>query len=419
MDPYRWLAEQGHPDLAEVLATQADVITLNDLAVRIWQEETNPKDFPPLISAELKAAFKAAFADTPDYYQGNSFGDLLTSFQKLTGGSALLNSASLSEGMVHLGQGISLKEIIAVLESLDGNMNAAESPAPGSSPVVLQARKDANISFVEYCRYMRFKLSGRKPPSIKHALKKLFNHYDRDKSGSLDANEVKKLLKTLNLTEVEATTMIAQADTNNDGVLSFEELYKQVKCASGHSNAAWKTLKIWLQLSSGWDVAPKDPQEEAKFHAENPNAKLVTFIRHGQSEGNLAADTCGSAKGWFNPHITPKGIDQAKARGVELKDHKFELIVASPMKRTLETYFHVCGSSGVNVDTPVIGHPLAREQFSDSDDVGDDPAIIKAAWPKINWELFPDKPEVSQKTDEVGLGGNLIPAVVVIPMASN
>jgi len=201
-------------------------------------------------------------------------------------------------------------------------------------------------------------------------------------------------LKSLALAEVEATTMIAQADTNNDGVLSFEELYKQVKGAAGQSNAAWKTLKIWLQLSSGWDVAPKDPEAERKFHAENPNAKLVTFIRHGQSEGNLAADTCGSAKGWFNPHITPKGIDQAKARGVELKDHKFQLIVVSPMKRTLETYFHCSGATGVNVDTPVIGHPLAREQFSDSDDVGENPVDIKAAWPKVNWELFPDKPEV-------------------------
>jgi len=245
---------------------------------------------------------------------------------------------------------------------------------------------------------MRFKLGGRKPASIRGALRKLFDHYDRDKNGSLDAKEVKKLLNSFGITDVEATKFIGEIDSNSDGVLSFEEIFTSIESEAklakeeNPSSRVWKTLKIWLQLSSGWDVAPKDPIERQNLTA-NANSKIVTFIRHGQSEGNLAADTVGSAKGWFNPNITPKGVGQAQERGKQLATKKFDLIVVSPMKRTLQTMREVIGT-GVNVGVKIIGHPLAREQFSDSDDVGDVPAKIKAEWPNIDWALFPDAPEV-------------------------
>jgi len=209
----------------------------------------------------------------------------------------------------------------------------------------------------------------------------------------LDLAEFKRLLRSLSLSEFEASTLIDSADTNKDGQLSFEEIYSVVKDGGGTSNPAWRTLKIWMQLSSAWEFAPKDPEASAKLKAEDPHAKIVTFIRHGQSEGNVASYKFGSARGVFNPHLTPTGIAQSQTRGVELKDHKFDLIVLSPMQRTLETYKYVIGD-GINRDVRVVGHPLAREQFTDSDDLGDKPSLIKAAWPQIDWYLFPDSPEV-------------------------
>jgi len=275
-----------------------------------------------------------------------------------------------------------------VLESLDGATDT-EIEVSRNTP-----KKDSEISFVEYCRFLRFKLGGRNPPSIKEALHKLFHHYDRDGSGTLDLFEVKKLLRTLSLSEFEASALINSADTNKDGQLSFEEIFSVVKDnGGGASSPAWRTLKIWMQLSSAWEFVPKDPEAAAKLKAENPNAKVVTFIRHGQSEGNVAAETTGTAKGVWNPHITPKGIAQSQARGVELKGHKFDLIVVSPMQRTLETYKHVIGD-GINRDVRVVGHPLAREQFTDSDDLGEKPSLIKVAWPQVDWQFFPDSPEV-------------------------
>jgi broad specificity phosphatase PhoE len=69
--------------------------------------------------------------------------------------------------------------------------------------------------------------------------------------------------------------------------------------------------------------------------------KLVSFIRHGQSEANLACDVRGNAHGIWDPHLTDLGIAQVKARGEELKMNSaqfdFDLIVVSPLTRTLET----------------------------------------------------------------------------------
>jgi len=53
---------------------------------------------------------------------------------------------------------------------------------------------------------------------------------------------------------------------------------------------------------------------------------------------------------------------------------------------TLEDY--------IKAGIPVVGLPIAREQFSESDDVGDAPKDIKAAWPAVDWSNFPDEPEV-------------------------
>jgi len=291
--------------------------------------------------------------------------------------------------MVHLGGQFSLEEIGKLLEDIDGHHGGDVSASAAEA-----LKKDSQISFVEYCRFMRFKLGGRKPPSIKQALHKLFLHYDRDKNGSLELVEVKKLLRSLSLSDVDAAALITSADADGDGKLSFDEVYKFIKSgAEGPASDAWNVLKIWLQLSSGWNITPKDPAELAKMQAENPNDKIVTFIRHGQSEGNKCADQVGSAKGCFNPYITPKGVAQARARGEQLKGIKFDLVVVSPMRRTLDTFYESIGST-LPADVPVVGHPLAREQFSDSDDVGDPPAQIKILNPRVDWSLFPNSPEV-------------------------
>ena len=119
-------------------------------------------------------------------------------------------------------------------------------------------------------------------------------------------------------------------------------------------------------------LAEKDPVSAKPF-------KTVHFIRHGQAVHNwlaakLGAKKCGckrstpdgtdspkadcpyNAPAAFDPPLTEEGREQAEklmgvARGVQL-------IVSSPLRRTLQTALHAFSG----VDAPVIAHEDLREQ---------------------------------------------------------
>jgi broad specificity phosphatase PhoE len=208
----------------------------------------------------------------------------------------------------------------------------------------------------------------------------------------LDLKEITKLLNNLGNKDVDPKLLIEQSDTDGNNLIDKGEFLRALEEQTEQSH--WKVLKYWLLLSSGWAPSEKSP-DKATF---SPNEKIVSFIRHGESEANAACDgPLGTAKGIWNPHITAKGVAQAQGRREKLKEDperwKFDLVVVSPMKRTLETYKEALADY-IERGIPTIGHPLAREQFSESDDVGDSPVDIKAGWPKIDWSNFPDHPEV-------------------------
>ncbi|HVS58643.1 MAG TPA: histidine phosphatase family protein [Candidatus Saccharimonadales bacterium] len=62
--------------------------------------------------------------------------------------------------------------------------------------------------------------------------------------------------------------------------------------------------------------------------------KTIYFVRHGESESNVAGIVSG---GGNDIHLTATGRDQAKKAGQDLKGKGIELIVCSPMIRTVET----------------------------------------------------------------------------------
>lgn len=59
----------------------------------------------------------------------------------------------------------------------------------------------------------------------------------------------------------------------------------------------------------------------------------ITFIRHGQTDGNAA----GRWQGHTDSALTPRGRRQAKALGARLADQHFDLVVSSDLGRTQET----------------------------------------------------------------------------------
>lgn len=62
--------------------------------------------------------------------------------------------------------------------------------------------------------------------------------------------------------------------------------------------------------------------------------KRIYFVRHGESEANSMDLSAGSE---FDTPLTDIGRAQAKKAGQDLKEKGIELIVASPMDRTVET----------------------------------------------------------------------------------
>ena len=60
----------------------------------------------------------------------------------------------------------------------------------------------------------------------------------------------------------------------------------------------------------------------------------VYYVRHGESEANVAGIAAG---GNFETKLTKKGCEQAVKAGQELKDKAIDLIVCSPMIRTIDT----------------------------------------------------------------------------------
>jgi len=77
--------------------------------------------------------------------------------------------------------------------------------------------------------------------------------------------------------------------------------------------------------------------------------KRLYFIRHGESEGNVA----GIFSGRMDVELTPKGVQQARIAGIQAKETGLviNLIITSPYKRTRAT---------ANSIATEIGYPLNK-----------------------------------------------------------
>ena len=86
--------------------------------------------------------------------------------------------------------------------------------------------------------------------------------------------------------------------------------------------------------------------------------KTVFFVRHGESESNAAGFLAGS--GCDEP-LTATGREQAKKAGQDLADKSIELIVSSPMLRTIETAEIIATEIGYD-PTKIVQNPLFIER---------------------------------------------------------
>lgn len=71
--------------------------------------------------------------------------------------------------------------------------------------------------------------------------------------------------------------------------------------------------------------------------------KTVYFVRHGLSEGNVAGVTSGAE---HNVPLTEEGKQQALRAGRDLRDKNIDLVVCSPLIRTVQTAELIAGELG-------------------------------------------------------------------------
>lgn len=73
--------------------------------------------------------------------------------------------------------------------------------------------------------------------------------------------------------------------------------------------------------------------------------KTIFFVRHGLSDANVAGITSG---GDHEAILTEEGRNQATHAGKDLKSKKIDMIVCSPMKRTIETAQLIAKELGID-----------------------------------------------------------------------
>ena len=103
----------------------------------------------------------------------------------------------------------------------------------------------------------------------------------------------------------------------------------------------------------------------------------MILLRHGQSEFNLAFTQTRRDPGITDPKLTPLGHEQALAAAAALADRGITRILASPYTRALQTAQPVAEALGL----PIQIHPVVRERYAFTCDIGSPVSTLAAAWP--------------------------------------
>ncbi|KAF5366604.1 hypothetical protein D9758_008978 [Tetrapyrgos nigripes] len=134
-------------------------------------------------------------------------------------------SDQLTEEQINDGDGtITTQELGTVMRSLGQNPSETDL-----NDMINEVDRDGNgtIDFQEFLIMMAKKLQDTDTDA---ELRAAFAVFDSDKSGSITADELKKVMKKLgeDLTDAEIDAMMKEADVNGDGQINFEEFQRMM-----------------------------------------------------------------------------------------------------------------------------------------------------------------------------------------------
>lgn len=87
--------------------------------------------------------------------------------------------------------------------------------------------------------------------------------------------------------------------------------------------------------------------------------KTIYFVRHGETEANAAGLVSGAGN---DTSLTENGRQQARKAGQNLQDKKIELIICSPLSRTVETAAIIANEIGYDANK-IVKNPLFIERI--------------------------------------------------------
>ena len=111
--------------------------------------------------------------------------------------------------------------------------------------------------------------------------------------------------------------------------------------------------------------------------ADGPIDSRMILLRHGQSEFNLHFTRTRRDPGIKDPTLTEEGVRQAREAAEALAGEPIGRIIVSPYTRALQTAEPVAARLGV----PVIVHPLVRERYAFTCDIGTPRTELARRWP--------------------------------------
>ena len=78
-------------------------------------------------------------------------------------------------------------------------------------------------------------------------IKEIFDYFDSDKSGSIDASELRECLKCLgeNVVDEEVIDMIAAMDCDGDGTIDYQEFLKEMKKRYGKRDVEKELMAVF------------------------------------------------------------------------------------------------------------------------------------------------------------------------------
>jgi len=113
--------------------------------------------------------------------------------------------------------------------------------------------------------------------------------------------------------------------------------------------------------------------------------RLVHLIRHGQSTFNAHYEATGEDPIHFDARLTEKGHAQVAAAQAQLASTPYDIVIATPLTRAIQTAQGIFGSR-----VPIVIDPVHREWLCSSCDVGRSIRDLAEDFPMLDFAHLSD-----------------------------